>query len=147
VSKCSKSAAILSTIWNGALHMTIAKTSDPSGWDIDALVEAMGMLGEVRRTAALGVLAHHLTVEIRIALDELMPHPGLDRVRALNEFLHHLTSRLHPDARRSSEDDKSLLEAFSADAERVGLEKGLKRGLVIAVRNAQAKAKRPVPAL
>jgi len=127
--------------------MTIAKTGDPSGWDIDTLIEAIGVLGEARRTAALAVFAHHLTVEVRVALDDPMPHPGLDRVRKLNEFLHHLTSRLHPDERRSSEDDKSLLEAFSADAARVGLEKGLKRGLVIAMRNAQAKTKRPVPAL
>ncbi|HWD59600.1 MAG TPA: hypothetical protein VG308_15040 [Stellaceae bacterium] len=127
--------------------MTISKVGDPSGWDIGVLVEAVGLLDDTRRRAALAVFAHHLTVEIRVALDEPMPHPGLDRIRQLNEFLHHLTSRLHPDERRSAEDDRSLLEAFSADAARVGVEKGLKRGLVIAVRNARLKSTRPVPAL
>jgi hypothetical protein len=127
--------------------MTIGKMDDPGAWDIDTLVEAVGALDAARRTIALAVLAHHLTVEVRVAVDEPMPHPGLDRVRQLNEFLHHLTSRLDPEESRSAADDKSLLEAFAADAARVGLEKGLKRGLVIAVRNARAKAKRPVAAL
>jgi hypothetical protein len=127
--------------------MTTSKLRDPTAWDLDSLVEAVGMLDEPRRTTALAVLAHHLTVEVRIALDEPMPHPGLDRIRQLNEFLHHLTSRLDPEESRSADHDRSLLEAFAADAARVGLEKGLKRGLVIAVRYAQAKAKRPVPAL
>lgn len=127
--------------------MTTSEIADPGDWDVDTLIDAIGALGEARRTTALSVLAHHLTVELRIALDEPMPHPGLDRVRQLNEFLHHLTSRLDPDERRLANDDRALLEAFSADAARVGLEKGLKRGLVIAVRYTRAETKRPVPAL
>jgi hypothetical protein len=81
-----------------------------------------------------------------VALDEPLPSPGLDQVRELNEFLHHLTSRLFPEERRSADDDKSLLRAFAVDAARVGLEKGLKRGLVIAVR-ASIGTKQSVPAL
>src|ERR1700683_3384170 len=125
----------------GPSDMTTYKIVDPAKWDIDTLIGAVGSLDEARRTAALAVLAHHLTVEIRMALDEPFPHPGLDHVRQLNEFLHHLTSRLHPTPERPSVGDKSLLDAFAADAARVGLEKGLKRGLVIAVRNAGTKAK------
>ena len=126
--------------------MTIPKTSDAASWTVEALIETMGELDDGQRAAALAVFAHHMTVEIRIALDEPFPHPGMDQVRQLNEFLHHLTARLHPSEHRSPADDKSLLEAFAADASKVGLERGLKRGLVIAVRNALADVLQPLPA-
>ena len=126
--------------------MTTAQLRDPASWTISALVKAIVQLDNRRRAAALAVFAHHLTVEIRIALDEPYSQSALDQVRQLDEFLHQLTSRVHPTERRSSADDKSLLEAFAADAERVGLENGLKRGLVIAVRNALADALQPLPA-
>jgi hypothetical protein len=127
--------------------MTIAKRGDPAGWDIDALIEAIGELDDTRRTAALAVFAHYLTVEVRVALDGPFPEPGFEQVRQLNEFLHHLTSRLHPSHGRASAEDKSLLDAFAADAARTGLEKGLMRGLATAVRNALATTKPPAPAL
>jgi hypothetical protein len=119
---------------------------DPASWAIPSLIEAIAKLEDGRRMAALAVFAHHLTVEIRIALDEPSSRTRLDQVRQLNEFLHRLTSRLHPSERRSPEDDKSLLEAFAADAERVGLRDGLKRGLVIAARNALVDVLQPLPA-
>ncbi len=131
----------------GPFDMSISKMGDPAGWDVDALIEAIRELDDTRRVAALAVFAHYLTVEIRVVLDGSFPDPGVDQVRQLNEFLHHLTNRLHPSHEASPADDKSLLDAFSADAARTGLEKGLKRGLVIAVRNALAKTKPPVPAL
>ncbi|HZK92011.1 MAG TPA: hypothetical protein VFC56_17865 [Stellaceae bacterium] len=127
--------------------MTTSKVSDPANWDVETLIEAVGGLEDARRAAALAVFAHHLTVEIRVVLDGSFPEPGFVQVRQLNEFLHQLTSRLHPADGRSAEDDKSLLDAFAVDAARVGLDKSLKRGLMIAVRNALATAKRPVPAL
>ena len=100
--------------------MTVSQLDDPASRDIESLIEAIGELDDSRRVAALAVLAHHLTVEIRLALDEPFPARGADLVRQLNEFLHQLTSRLHPADQRLSEDDKSLLRAFAADAARAG---------------------------
>lgn len=127
--------------------MTVSNIGDPAGWDIEALIETIGALADAPRTAALAVFAHQLTVEVRVVLDGPFPDPGFDQVRQLNEFLHHLTSRLHPAHGRSPAGDKSLLDAFAADAARTGLEKSVKRGLVVAVRNAVAKSKQPVAAL
>lgn len=130
----------------GSVDMIISKVGDPAGWDVDSLIETIRELDDTRRTAAIAVLAHHLTVEVRVVMDGPFPDPGFEQVQQLNEFLHQLTSRLHPSHGTSSADDKSLLDAFAADATRTGLEKGLRRGLVIAVRNALAKEKQPAPA-
>jgi hypothetical protein len=127
--------------------MTARKITDPARWDIDTLIGSLGELGDKTRTGALSVFAHHLTVEIRVLLsappfdDEV-----LNRVRAVNEFEHHLTSRLHPDGLRSPEGDISLLSDIAADAARCGLGAAVKRGLVIAVRNALANDRETVAA-
>ena len=117
--------------------MTAHRPKDPGQWDIDTLIESVGALDDKARAGALSVLAHHLTVETRILLsDPPFDDATLARVRAVNEFEHHLTSRLHPDGRRSPEGDISLLNDIAVDAERSGLTAAIKRGLVIAVRNA-----------
>jgi hypothetical protein len=125
----------------------MARNTDPAEWEIGALIESVGRLPENARTAALSVLAHSLTVEIRaLLLDSPFSDPVIDRVRQVNECLHHLTSRLNPFHERSPEHDVSLLSALAADAETHGLHSAMKRGLVIAVRNAIARARKPVAA-
>ena len=72
--------------------MKTRKETDPAEWEIEALIEALGALDDKARTSALSVLAHHLTVEIRILLsDSPFDEKVLDRVRAVNEFEHYLT--------------------------------------------------------
>ena len=127
--------------------MTARKITDPARWDIDTLIGSVGGLGDKARTGALSVFAHHLTVEIRILLsDPPFDDQVLNRVRAVNEFEHHLTSRLHPDGLRSPEGDMSLLSDIAQDAARCGLEAAVKRGLIIAARNALANTKKTVAA-
>jgi hypothetical protein len=128
-------------------RMTTRKQTDPEKWDIDTLIESLGVLNDEARTAALSVFAHHLTVEIRVLLSvPPFDQPVLDRVRAVNEFEHHLTGRLHPAGLRPPEGDMALLHDIAADAARCGLTAAVKRSLVIAARNAIAGAKTPVPA-
>src|SRR5271170_3737067 len=127
--------------------MTARRVIDPARWDVDTLIGSLGKLGEEARTGALSVFAHYLTVEIRTLLsDPPFDDQVLNQVRAVNEFEHHLTSRLHPDGSRSPEGDISLLSDIAADAARCGLESAVKRGLVIAARNALANAKKTVAA-
>jgi hypothetical protein len=121
--------------------------TDPAKWEIEALIEALGALDEEARTGALSVLAHHLTVEIRILLSD--PHLDdqvLERVRAVNEFEHHLTSRLHPAGLRSAEGDMALLADIVADAAKCGLTGAVRRGIVIAARNALAGTPKAIAA-
>lgn len=127
--------------------MRARRVADPAQWETEALVEALGALDDKTRTGALSVLAHHLTVEIRMLLsDPPSDRQLLDRVRSINEFQHHLTSRLHPDELRSAEGDMALLSDIVADAERCGLLTAVKRGLVIAARNALTNTRKPVAA-
>src|SRR6185312_5332349 len=65
----------------GACRMTSPKFVDPGDWDVEALIDAIGALGDSRRRAALAVLAHHLTVEIRLALDEPASGSAINRLR------------------------------------------------------------------
>lgn len=123
------------------------RPTDPSRWGIDALIALLGSLDDEARTGALSVVAHHLTVEIRMLLsDPPFDQPVLDRVRAINEFEHHLTSRLHPDGSRSSEGDIALLRDIAADAARCSLTPAIRRALVIATRNALTDSKLPAAA-
>jgi len=125
--------------------MKTRKETDPAEWEIEALIEALGALDDKARTSALSVLAHHLTVEIRILLsDSPFDEKVLDRVRAVNEFEHHLTSRLHPAGLRPADGDTALLADIVADAARCGLTNAVKRGLVIAARNALADTPRRI---
>jgi hypothetical protein len=127
--------------------MLTNKQRDPRSWDFDALIESFGVLDNEARTGALSVFAHHLTVEARTLLSEPpFNQPVLDRVRALNEFEHHLTSRLHPEGLRSAQGDTALLRDIAADAARCSLTSAIQRGLVIAVRNTLANTKLPVAA-
>ena len=117
--------------------MRTRRVTDPAQWEIGTLIEALGALDDKKRTGALSLLAHHLTVEIRALLSApRIDQQVLERVRAVNEFEHHLTSRLHPDGLRSAAGDMSLLADIVGDAERCGLTSAVKRGLVIAARNA-----------
>jgi hypothetical protein len=125
----------------------MARNVDPGGWESSALIASIGKLDETARTAALAVLAHSLTVEIRALLVEPpFSEAVIARVRQINETLHHLTSRLNPHHERSSEDDLSLLSALATDAARCGLHAAMKRGLVIAVRNSLTHARKPIAA-
>jgi hypothetical protein len=127
--------------------MKTHRGTDPAEWEIEALIEALGALDDQARTGALSLVAHHLTVEIRILLsDPLCDQRVLDRVRAINEFEHHLTSRLHPNGLRSGEGDMALLADIVADAARCGLTSAVKRGLVIAIRNALADTPKAIAA-
>ena len=65
-------------------------------------------------------------------------------LRAVNEFEHHLTSRLHPAGLRPADGDTALLADIVADAARCGLTNAVKRGLVIAARNALADTPRRI---
>ena len=127
--------------------MTVSRRANPAEWDIEMLIEALGNLDNRARAGALSVFAHHLTVETRLLLSEgAVDQPIIDRVRTINEFEHHLTSRLHPDGLRAAEGDTSLLRDIADDAARCGLSAAVKRGLVIAVQNALLAAKKPVAA-
>lgn len=126
--------------------MRTDKQTDPAQWDIGALIKALGALDDEARTAALSVLAHHLTVETRRLLTKTIDQAVLTRVRAVNEIEHHLTSRLHPDGLRPPEGDAALLRDIASDAARCDLMPAVKRGLVVAMRNALANAKIAVEA-
>jgi hypothetical protein len=121
--------------------MPSCSLGDPAQWETGALIEGISGLNAAARLGALAVFAHQMTVEIRILLSEGLPDQlTVDRVRAINEFQHQLTSRLHPDESRAPEQDKSMLRDIAADAARCGLTSAIKRGLIIAARNAFASA-------
>ena len=127
--------------------MKTPKMTNPAEWEVEALILAIGALDDEARTGALSVLAHYLTVEIRILLsDPPFDQQVLERVRAVNEFEHHLTSRLHPAGLRPAEGDRALLADIVADAARCGLTSAVKRELVIAARNALAGTPKAIAA-
>jgi len=127
--------------------MTTRRQRDPARWDLDTLIASLGALDDEGRTGALSVFAHHLTVEVRILLsDPRFDQSVLDRVRAFNEFEHHLTSRLHPNGLRSAEGDMALLRDIAADAARCSLTPAVRRGFVIAASHALTNAKMPAEA-
>jgi hypothetical protein len=125
----------------------MSRDLDPARWEIGTLIDSIGKLDETARAAAMAILAHSLTVEIRALLvDPPFSDAVIARVRQINETLHHLTSRLNPHHDRSSDDDLSLLSALAEDAARCGLHAAMKRGLVIAVRNSLTRARKPIAA-
>jgi|ERR1700730_7996267 hypothetical protein len=117
--------------------MSIRHTTEFSGE-----LAKFASLDREARMAALAIVAHDITVGIRSELSDLPLPAAADRVRALNEYLHQITGRIHASNDHSGDGERELLEDIAKDAEERDLGWVVMRRLGAAVRQASNRRKR-----
>ena len=133
--------------------MTLEVRFDPDSVDADGIVRSFARLSKEAKVAFWCAFAHSLTVDVRaILMDETVSRPRLDRLKAINEIFHQVTSCLNPIKRQSAEpyDDAELLRAILTDAGEGGLRPALLRAAAAAdrtVRRTAPSARQPAPAV
>jgi hypothetical protein len=81
--------------------------------DVEQVLTEFEHLDGEARSAFLCIIAHDLTVAIRsIVFDPPVTEAGLDRVKWINESLHHLTSCVNPRKRWSAHDEATLIRGI-----------------------------------
>jgi hypothetical protein len=104
--------------------------------DADAVLVQFERLDADARSAFLCIIAHDLTVAIRsIVFDRPVTEDALDRVKWINESLHHLTSCVNPRKRRSAHDEAMLIRGIIENSFRCGFDGWVGRALAIAAEN------------
>jgi hypothetical protein len=88
------------------------------------------------RSAFLCIIAHDLTVAIRsVVFDPPVTDAGLERVRWINESLHHLTSCVNPYKRWSAHDEAMLIRGIIESSSKHGFDKWVGSAIAAAVRH------------
>jgi hypothetical protein len=91
--------------------------------DVANVLTAFEKLDADARSAFLCIIAHDLTVAIRSVVYDLpVTEAGLERVKWINEALHHLTSCINPYDRWSAYDEAQLLRGIIDDSFRHGFD-------------------------
>jgi hypothetical protein len=123
------------------------KVVTPKPFDLDELLVDYLRLPEDKRKAFLSILSHSLTVDMRVALLD-RPISGVDADRAwqINEWLHHLTSCLHPVSSWGSEGEAGLIRNIAVDSFRLGLDGAVGRAVATAAGNTMAPVKKKLAA-
>ncbi len=110
--------------------------------DVDNVLAQFEHLNADARSAFLCIIAHDLTVAIRsIVFDPPVTESGLDRVKWINESLHHLTSCVNPHKRWSAHDEAMLIRGIIENSFRYGFEGWVGRAVAVAAGNTIAGKK------
>lgn len=124
------------------------KIVTPPPFDLDDVLAEYARLSSDRRRAFLSVFSHSLTVDMRVALlDRPISDANADRAWQINEWLHQLTSCLHPQSTRDVTGEAELIHDIAADSFRLGLEGAVGRAVATAAGNSIAPAKHLASAL
>jgi hypothetical protein len=119
------------------------KVVTPRPFDLEGVLSEFVGLTEEARADFLGIFAHGLTVEIRVALlDHPVPDAEADRAYQVNEWLHQLTSCLTPKQRRGADGEAELIRNIAVSSFRYGLEAAVGRAVATAAGNTIAPAKK-----
>ena|SRR5487761_634762 len=113
----------------------------------EAGLDKFASLDRQARMIALAIIAHDLTVGIRSALLDLPSPDAIDRLRALNEYLHQITGRIQTSDEHSGSEERQLLREIAEEAERKGLKRVVVRRLGAAVRYASTHRHKHTPAI
>ncbi|HTQ34713.1 MAG TPA: hypothetical protein VMI30_11120 [Stellaceae bacterium] len=87
------------------------------------------------RIAVLAMIAHDLTVGIRSALLDLPSPEAAKKIRALNEYIHQITGRIHTSDELSGNDESDLLRDVAYEADAKSLTSVVERRLGPAIRH------------
>jgi hypothetical protein len=92
------------------------------------------------RSAFLCIVAHDLTVAIRsVVFEPPITEAGLDRVKWINEALHHLTSCVNPYKRWSAHDEAMLIRGIIENSFEHGFDRWVGRALAAAANATEIK--------
>jgi hypothetical protein len=120
------------------------KVVTPRAFDLDYVLAEFVQLPEEVRGSFLSILAHSLTVDMRVALlDRPISETDAGKAWQLNEWLHHLTSCLNPDRRWGAQSEAELIRSIALESFRLGLEGAVGRAVATAAGNAISPAKAP----
>jgi hypothetical protein len=110
--------------------------------DVDRVLEQFEHLDCDARRAFLCIIAHDLTVAIRsIVFDPPVTETGLDRVKAINESLHQLTSCVNPYKRWSAHDEVLLIRGIVDSSFEHGFDSWIGRAVAVAAGNTIGRRK------
>ena len=114
--------------------------------DVEQVLGQFEHLNADARSAFLCTLAHDLTVAIRsIVYDPPVTELGVDRVKAINESLHQLTSCVNPHKRWSAREEAMLIRGIIESSFEHGFDTWIGRAVAVAAGNAIGRRK-PVAA-
>src|SRR6266851_1337805 len=101
--------------------------------DVDSILAEFEQLDASGRSAFLCVIAHDLTVAIRsVVFDPPVTEAGLERVKWINESLHHLTSCVNPHQRWSAHDEAQLIRGIIDNSFQYDFDRWLGRAVAVA---------------
>ena len=101
--------------------------------DVERILTTFEQLDADARSAFLCIIAHDLTVAIRsVVFDPPVTAVGLDRVKWINESLHHLTSCVNPRKRWSAQDEAMLIRGIIENSFEHGFEGWIGRAIAVA---------------
>jgi hypothetical protein len=124
------------------------KVATPRSFDLEDVLVDFVRLPEEARANFLGIIAHSLTVDVRVALlDRPIPDADADRAWQVNEWLHQLTSCLTPKQRRGADGEAELIRAIAASSFRYGLDAAVGRAVATAAGNTIASARKLAAAI
>jgi hypothetical protein len=104
--------------------------------DVDNILAKFEHVDVDARSAFLCIIAHDMTVAIRsIVFDPPVTEAALDRVKWINESLHHLTSCINPSKRWSAHDEAELIRGIIENSFEHGFDGWIGRAVAVAARN------------
>ena len=109
----------------------------PSKFEAELITFAS--LDRQSRMIALAIIAHDLTVAIRSGLLDLPSPSAIEKVQALNEYLHQVTSRIYTSNEQSGHEECELLRDIADEAAAKGLKWAVLRRLGPALRQVLAE--------
>jgi hypothetical protein len=110
--------------------------------DVDKILVEFEHLDADVRGAFLCIVAHDLTVAIRsIVFDPPVIEAGLERLKWINESLHHLTSCINPHKRWSAHDEALLIGGIIESSFEHGFDGWVGRAVAVAAGNAMSTNK------
>lgn len=119
----------------------------PQPFDLEDVLAGYARLSAEKRRAFLSILAHSLTVDMRVALiDRPISAEDTDRAWQLNEWLHHLTSCFDPGAAWGAEAESELIRSMATGSFRLGLDTAIGRAVATAAGNTMAPVKKKLAA-
>jgi hypothetical protein len=126
-----------------SVQYSSGKVVTPRPFDLEDVLAEFVRLPEDARGAFLSIVAHSLTVDMRVALlDRPIADKEADRAWRLNEWLHQLTSSLNPCSQRGAEGETELLRSIATASFLYGLEAAIGRAIATAAGNTVASAKK-----
>jgi hypothetical protein len=123
------------------------KVVTPKPFDLDDLLTEYQRLPENKRRVFLSIFSHSLTVDTRVALlDRPVSDMDADRAWQINEWLHHLTSCLNPEASWRPEDEAELIRNIALASFRLDLDGAVGRAAATAAGNTMTPLRKKLAA-